>query len=377
MKHSATKSKKSKRQRRTLIAALVLAVIIVMGGTFAWLTSKDQVTNKLSASNTYDVTITENYTPPENWIPGQSVTKEVGVLNAGNVDALVRLTLDHKLVLYTEGTAALSEGKIPDGAITCTKDEAIALRAGGKLVTVDANKKVTETNIDTKNYEESETGWYIFARHETLTAAENGTVETTTTYAGYYYDKTNKTYYPMAAGYTPTTNTPLFKTKVAAPNNPYSAKTVDYSKALATEDNPYIQVTFENTDDKSTDDDIVINIYLNKTEFANWTYFVGTSDAEDGTFYYNYILTSGGTSGNLITSVELDKSVSADSYVYFDYDLNITAESVQATADEAKITAANETWAADGVKATLGTGDNAVSWAASTTENPTEEAEDS
>ncbi len=371
MKHSVTKSKKSKRQRRTLIAALVLAVIIVMGGTFAWLTSKDQVTNKLSASNTYDVTITENYTPPENWIPGQSVTKQVGVLNAGNVDALVRLTLDHKLVLYTEGTAALGESsKIPDGAITCDAKEAKALRAGGKLVTVGDDGKVTEKNIDTANYE-STTGWNIFARYELITGSGSA-IATQVTYAGYYYDGSK--YYPMAAGYTPTTNAPLFKTKVAATGNPYSAKKVDYSKATVDETTPYIQVTFENTNDTITTDDIVINIYLNKTELANWTYFANTDATKDGTFYYNYILTSGGTSGNLITSVELDKSVSADSYVYFDYDLNITAESVQATADDAKITAANETWAADGVKATLGT-DNAVSWAV-LTEEPTKETTD-
>jgi hypothetical protein len=304
------------------------------------------------------------------------------VLNAGNVDALVRLTLDHKLVLYTEGTAALgSDSTIPAGAITCDAKEAKALRAGGKQVTFDEDGNVkfdTAGNvilndIDTKEYTDV-AGWNIFARYETLTGTD-GTVTTTTTYAGYYYDKEKDTYYPMAAGYTPTTNAPLFKTKVAAPNNPYSAKKVDYSKATINETTPYIQVTFENTDDTIATDDIIINIYLDKNELANWTYFKGESDAKDGTFYYNYILASGGTSGNLITSVELDKSVSADSYVYFDYDLNITAESVQATADEAKITAANETWATDGVKATLGT-DNAVSWAAST-EEPTEETGDS
>lgn len=73
MKKTKTKSK----QKKVLVISVLLAALIVAGGTFAWFTSKDEVTNKLSASNDYGVTITETFTPPEQWLPGEDVKRLV------------------------------------------------------------------------------------------------------------------------------------------------------------------------------------------------------------------------------------------------------------------------------------------------------------
>jgi len=93
---------KSKSRRRVLRASCLLAALIVAGSSFAWFTSKDEVTNRLSASADYGVTIAEDFTPPENWVPGQKIEKNVGVVNTGNVDALVRTWLTGEMRVTSE-----------------------------------------------------------------------------------------------------------------------------------------------------------------------------------------------------------------------------------------------------------------------------------
>ena len=59
----------NKRNRKSvLIASCVLAGLIVAGSTFAWFTSRDEVVNKISASNEYNVVAKEDFTPPDNYL---------------------------------------------------------------------------------------------------------------------------------------------------------------------------------------------------------------------------------------------------------------------------------------------------------------------
>ncbi|MEE3403872.1 MAG: hypothetical protein VZR73_07295, partial [Acutalibacteraceae bacterium] len=55
--------------------------------TFAWFTSKDEVTNRLSANADYGVKIVESFAPPMNWLPGQEVNKDVYATNTGSIPA--------------------------------------------------------------------------------------------------------------------------------------------------------------------------------------------------------------------------------------------------------------------------------------------------
>ncbi|MBQ1464951.1 MAG: hypothetical protein IIZ18_09085, partial [Ruminococcus sp.] len=88
----ANTKKKTAREKRVLVASLLVAAVMVGGSTFAWFTSRDEVTNRLSASAAYNVTIAETFTPPEEWVPGQEVNKDVFAVNTGNIDALVKQT---------------------------------------------------------------------------------------------------------------------------------------------------------------------------------------------------------------------------------------------------------------------------------------------
>ena len=97
--------KKKGKERRVLIAALLVAGVTVAGSTFAWFTSKDEVTNRLSASAEYGVAIAENFQPPETWVPGQEINKDASAVNTGNVDAFVRMYLDGNMRLLQQNKA--------------------------------------------------------------------------------------------------------------------------------------------------------------------------------------------------------------------------------------------------------------------------------
>ena len=101
-----TKKKKSAREKRVIVASLIVAAVMIGGSTFAWFTSKDEVTNRLSASADYDVAISENFQPPENWVPGQEINKDAGATNTGNVDAFVRMWLTGEMTVVSEGDGA-------------------------------------------------------------------------------------------------------------------------------------------------------------------------------------------------------------------------------------------------------------------------------
>ena len=94
--------KKAARDRRILVAALLVGAIIMAGSTFAWFTSKDEVTNRLSASAEYGVAIAENFQSPEEWLPGQEINKDASAVNTGNVDAFVRMWLDGNMRLLQQ-----------------------------------------------------------------------------------------------------------------------------------------------------------------------------------------------------------------------------------------------------------------------------------
>ena len=116
-----TKKKKSAKQKRILIVAVIVAIAIVAGSTFAWFSSKDEVTNRLSSSVDYNVAIAEDFQSPSNWMPGQTINKDVSAVNTGNVDAFVRMWLGGTMRLLTETTGADVTADLP--SLTKVTDE--------------------------------------------------------------------------------------------------------------------------------------------------------------------------------------------------------------------------------------------------------------
>lgn len=327
------KRKKTAKQKRILIASLLIAAAITVGGTFAWFTSQDEVTNQLSASSNYGVSITESFTPPSQWTPGQEVNKDVGAVNTGNVDAFVRLSISNTMDLITltaSDTAPTTSNN--SGYVTLEDAEVTALQAGGVLAGAwkDSSTKIEVTNTDGTAFQPETTGLYFFMRDIDINDADN---THSYEYKGYYYD--NGTYYALNSIVASGTSADGSLTNI--PSVTYQVKqtvtvkpTLEFVEATSGDNAApaYIKATYDNGTSNDTKDDIIINIKLADDWDKNW------DKSTDGlTYYYAKLLKSGGKAEDLITAVELDKGVSQDAYYEFDYNLKISLDSVQVTSD--------------------------------------------
>ena len=114
--------KKTNKEKRVLISALCVAAVMIAGSTFAWFTSKDEVTNRLSASAEYNVAVAETFQPPENWVPGQEINKDAAAVNTGNVDAFARMWLTGSMRLMKQTTSKTGANLTAFKSLTTVED---------------------------------------------------------------------------------------------------------------------------------------------------------------------------------------------------------------------------------------------------------------
>lgn len=353
------KNNNEKKDKKILIGALGVAAVIAAGSTFAWFTSSDEVTNRLTASADYGVSISESFTPPTEWLPGQEIKKEVAAVNTGNIAAYVRLDLKHALQGTQAGDGvAYSSSVATTGLTPLTANEIKTLEAGGYLAYTDAEDVPTGAVTATPTAK----GLYIYRRQITDGLA----------YSGYYCDGAGN-YYGLVttkldngditvdAVLTPTnaaaaagdadygklsavSGVKLQNTKALVTGDPTStlAKKAASGKWTSAEwaDATHILVTYPGADTTSalkTNDDIVFVLELDENAKTNWTYkkdLANDGTDVDGYFYYNSLVAAGATTEKLITSVTLDDSVQAGAYLDITYDLTVGLDSVQMTKNE-------------------------------------------
>lgn len=317
----------NKKNKKVLVASAILAAMIVASSSFAWFTSKDEVVNRLTAENKYAVTVTEDFTPPSNWIPGQVVKKEAGAINTGNIDAFVKLTLSNEMALTTYDTPKELDAfkadvaNNPNKYVTLSPNEVKSLQAGGRLAYKNGEEITKDDKDKGTNFKPTagKAGLYIFER---VTAYNDDGSVKTLTYSGYYFDGNDK-YYSLANITPPENDDATFSAEVQTKKTVKVTPTLAYDKT-----NSKLVVTHGDGDAK-----ITINIAL---DTANWTNNTDTTE-----FYYKHILSAGQTTGVLVKSVEIDKTVKNAAYITMDYSLKVTADSVQVTQDTEKTTAVN------------------------------------
>lgn len=136
------------------LSALLLAGTLtagVVGGTFAWFTSKDTVTNQFATGGTNDddsnagIDIWEKFEEPTNVVPGTTTDKLVQVKNTSTYDQFIRVKItpkwEDKELNTTEGLSYLGlnfvEGSLGDEQGQWLKDGDyyyyIGKVAGGKF----------------------------------------------------------------------------------------------------------------------------------------------------------------------------------------------------------------------------------------------------
>lgn len=335
-----TTSKRKKRERRTLATALILGGIIMAGGTFAWFTARDEVTNRLTAEAKYNVGITESFTPPSTWIPGQVVDKQVGTINTGNIDAFVKLMLKSQMELEVKGTPVAIPAAITDENastfIELTADEVTMLQAGAILAYTNADG-VTAGAVST-SFEPEKAGVYVFARTLNDTTYDDP-ADTTYEFAGYYFDGTNcyaiaefpKTGIEVNPDGTIKSGLTANSVKLQTVEKiDLTEMTMDYSNLTSTstdltdEDKLTVVATYKGKNADDASDDVIIDIILDEEYADNWQF-----DATQKAFYLKKTLAPGVKSDLLVSALKLDPATVQGAYYTFNYDLTILSDSVQ------------------------------------------------
>jgi hypothetical protein len=127
--------KRGVKRKAAAILAVVMAIVISLGGTYMWKDYSQHKTNAASDNKAkYDVTLVENFHEQENWkVADGEVTKEVSVKNTGDVEngygeAYVRIQLKEYFEIRPMDVEYTSErymiGTGGDFIVLATKAEA-------------------------------------------------------------------------------------------------------------------------------------------------------------------------------------------------------------------------------------------------------------
>lgn len=106
---------KERRKKKLLAIAALLALVAVISGTFAWITSQQQKLNRVQSSVVADdsVVVHEVWKPTP-MLPGTESTKQVTVQNTGTSNVFVRVSYEEVLkYLASKGEETLSPSSVP------------------------------------------------------------------------------------------------------------------------------------------------------------------------------------------------------------------------------------------------------------------------
>ena len=334
-----------------LAASLTLAVVMVLTGTFAWFTTNDSVVNKLKTTDAPSgAQIVEVFTPPTDWKPGQSIIKEVGVVNTGDAPVLTRIHFEEVLKLINPAAAeadifnaaAETAGKLPQ---LFKKDLYVAANGWYPVTTVADTTNLGDGTSGLKLSAAVPTGVKVFAKMTKTGSAATNNLQIAYAFAT-YAEITAGTYAGQAqhtnAAYDFDSSTLTLTVRGAgAPADPiafmtYSGKTTfnaDWATDLPTATGLSVA---ENKAKLVPTAGIANYIELNYsaalvTTGAASTWFYNDAD---GYFYYIGMVNPGTATANLLNSLTLN-SAAGNEYANMDFDLVVKMDAIQNTKDAA------------------------------------------
>lgn len=89
------KENKEKKNRKKLLLVSGISLFTILGGTLAYFTTSDTLTNNFQIAK-YQAKIVEEFTSPSNWTPGTTTNKTIKVTNNGTVNMAVRASYTEK-----------------------------------------------------------------------------------------------------------------------------------------------------------------------------------------------------------------------------------------------------------------------------------------
>lgn len=362
------------RKNKPLILgmAVLLAIITaITAATFAWFTSQDTVTNHIETAKLTDgdVSIIETFDPSDKLEPGVAVNKQVGAINTGEADALVRMSFAEALTKLATGEQVRNAAKysgaateIPElvnidayqgwnvlsaSSFTLTADSAAfsALPAG---ITVMYKQTATapEAKYSFAAYAALGTTPETYQRVEVLPEAFNMvdgklkiTLQSTDATPVSYFNFITLTLAAKQenkwANFTGTgtlQTLPDTRTFTALTSEPSTILSPNI--ATPSLSSQYIQLIFGNN----------VSTNLATAVDGQWYY-----NANDGWFYYLGTLKSGESTGNLLEKIYMNQAAGKE-YSYTEFDLTVKMDGIQAVKDA--VTSASG-WNLIGVNAAL------------------------
>lgn len=151
-----------RRKTKVWLATGLLALTVV-GCTWAYFTSTSHIDNRLS-TKAYGNTITEKFTPRDDWQPGQKVEKVFAVKNTGDSTLVVRVKMDESWA--KGGTSFKTLSSVTDKERIFTPKQPSAVDG---LVAADAT--VVDKKLNAANWVFHEGYWY----YKSLLTAGNET----------------------------------------------------------------------------------------------------------------------------------------------------------------------------------------------------------
>ena len=331
--------KSNKRKSWILAGALALALVTMLAATFAWFSSSDSVTNKLATKDGLaNVSIQETFIPPDDWKPGQTVTKEVAIANTGTAPALARVSFNELLGVST-------------------------LMSPAPSTSWDASSTTTAPQLfDTTAY--TQAPWVVYTPGDAAigNVVVNGIPAGVTVYVNYVKAGTNGSSQDSwaFAACAPITSGPLAGSAQAVNYqqswdqttktmtlsnvtfNTYaltSSGAIDWTAVLpATTDIGYSQAEAAlNAAGAPTGGNYDKNLVLNYNDAAvdntqptagKWYY-----NPADGYFYYCGVVAPGTITPNLLSSLLLDPAADSAYYANMEFDLTVNSQALQATKD--------------------------------------------
>lgn len=97
------------KNKKSLFALLLVAIIGVVGTTFAYFTSTDTFSN-VFGTKPYKMEVVETFESPSDWTPGTTTEKKIIATNKGEVEAAVRVSYTEEWKDSTGATLALTDG---------------------------------------------------------------------------------------------------------------------------------------------------------------------------------------------------------------------------------------------------------------------------
>lgn len=141
-----------RRKTKVWLATGLLALTVV-GCTWAYFTSTSHIDNRLS-TKAYGNTITEKFTPRDDWQPGQEVEKVFAVKNTGDSTLVVRVKMD-------ESWARSGSTPFKTLSSTTAKNGIFNVSQGNETDgLVDADATVVDKEIDTTDWVFHDGYWY-------------------------------------------------------------------------------------------------------------------------------------------------------------------------------------------------------------------------